>query len=100
MRLTCVLGAQKKRLIEMVLLSTQNICFDSEIIKLFIITTFIRWFVSTFRVNSVISFLQKHISQFFIIQGSYRQVCVRFKNFQGLVRFSYCFQGLKTYEKY
>ena len=32
------LGAQKKRLIEMVLLSTHNICFDSKIRKLFSIT--------------------------------------------------------------
>ena len=30
-------------------------------------------------------------------QGSYRQVCVKFKDFKIL---SYCFQGLKTYEKY
>ena len=29
--LTCVLGAQKNRLIEMVLLSTHNICFGREI---------------------------------------------------------------------
>ena len=34
--LTFVLGAQKNRLIEMVLLSTQNICFGREIKKMFI----------------------------------------------------------------
>ena len=32
--LTCVLGAQKNRLIETVLLNTQNICFGQEISKL------------------------------------------------------------------
>ena len=31
---TCILGAQKNRLIETVLLSTHNICFDQEIRKL------------------------------------------------------------------
>ena len=34
----CVLGAQKNRLIETVLLSTHNICFDWEIRKLFSFT--------------------------------------------------------------
>ena len=34
-------------------------------------------------------------------QGSYRQVCVKFKDFSRTSkRLSYCFQGLKTYEKY
>ena len=33
--LTCVLDAQKNHLIEMVLLSTHNICFGLEIRKLF-----------------------------------------------------------------
>ena len=33
--LTCVLGAQKHRLIKMVLLSTYNICFGWEIKKIF-----------------------------------------------------------------
>ena len=32
--LTCVVGAQKNRLIETVLLSTHNICFGSEIKKI------------------------------------------------------------------
>ena len=34
-------------------------------------------------------------------QGSYRQVCVKFKDFSRTSeRLSYCFQGLKAYEKY
>ena len=34
-------------------------------------------------------------------QGSYRQVCVKFKDFSRTSKiFSYCFQGLKTYDKY
>ena len=34
-------------------------------------------------------------------QGSYRQVCVKFNDFpKSSKRLSYCFQGLKTYEKY
>ena len=37
----------------------------------------------------------------FLNQGSYRQVCVKFKDFSRTSkRLSYCFQGLKTYEKY
>ena len=37
----------------------------------------------------------------FGMQGSYRQVSVKFKDFSRTSkRFSYCFQGLKTYEKY
>ena len=36
----------------------------------------------------------------FLTQGSYRQVCVKFKDFSRTSkRLSYCFQGLKTYEK-
>ena len=38
--LTFVLGAQKNRLIETVLLSTHNICYSCEIRKLFFITHF------------------------------------------------------------
>ena len=34
-------------------------------------------------------------------QGSYRQVYVKFKDYSRTSkRLSYCFQGLKTYEKY
>ena len=34
-------------------------------------------------------------------QGSYRQVCVKFKDFsRASKRIFNCFQGLKTYEKY
>ena len=37
----------------------------------------------------------------YFIQGSYRQVCVKFKDFsRASKRLSYCFQGLKTKEKY
>ena len=37
----------------------------------------------------------------FYLQGSYRQDCVKFKDFSRTSkRLSYCFQGLKTYEKY
>ena len=36
-----------------------------------------------------------------LTQGSYRQVCVKFKDFSRTSkRLSYCFHGLKTYEKY
>ena len=35
------------------------------------------------------------------LQGSYRQVLVKFKDFSRTSKIlSYCFQGLKTYEKY
>ena len=37
----------------------------------------------------------------FSSQGSYRQVSVKFKDFSRTSkRLSYCFHGLKTYEKY
>ena len=41
--------------------------------------------------------LRDDLLKFFPIQGSYRQDGVKFKDFSKL---SYCFQGLKTYEKY
>ena len=45
------------------------------------------------------SSIYKYITQ--LIQGSYRQVGVRFKDFSRTSkRRSYCFQGLKPYEKY
>ena len=36
-----------------------------------------------------------------ILHGSYRQVPLKFKDFsRTFKKLSYCFQGLKTYEKY
>ena len=46
---TCVLGAQKNRFMEMVLLSTHNICFGWEIIKIIISYTLLSWGLDCFR---------------------------------------------------
>ena len=43
--------------------------------------------------------LRIHIMDHTGKQGSYRQVCVKFKDFSRTSKIlSYCFQGLKTYE--
>ena len=50
------------------------------------------------KVYKVYSFY-RHSSHEQVKQGSYRQVCLKFKDFSRTSkRLSYCFQGLKTYE--